>query len=677
MTSTPHSPELLEARDCSGVTWQRAHPGIARRITQIAAAILALLCWSSIACADALLAPPPDKFVVGPGGVDMRSGRYAYTHTDLSIGGDAGLELTRTLAQLVKGHTSPFASLSHNFDIMVQEKRINIFENDFRNGRGSDFQIEVIFGGLSQTFRAHPTDTGYEQVSRASFGRLTYSAPNNDKSSASTVYTYSGSDGTTMVFRTMGSGDCSTALRCAYVSQLTRPDGTLLTFEYDRDTTNLSRLRSVSSTRGHAILLENSGLYVSKACALNLAAIAKPSTNVCPAGVPTATYTYNTNSGEQRLASVTDPSGAVWTFVNGTTTASPATITMGFKNPGDASPWLTNNIWKRTSDDGFTAEVVTAQTFSDGQSYTYQYDLSPSDYNPENPHIPAIAGGTIQDAQGNFTRVTYDFPVLPGTGPGSPCTRTPCAPVTIGGAGTTGTIVYQMTSGPSEVTDPVGRTTTSNYCDPHATDGCHVMPNPVSTTDPSGIVTNMSWEFSHLVQTTEIPRSGTGNLVRSAGYGDCFALPMRTCDKVTSLTNANGRVTNFTYDLQHGGIVSEMKPAPSSGAARPLKLTTWVQKFAYVSNGSGLVPAATPVWVINTETDCQTVAGSSSPVCDAAAPKRVTTYEYGANGTANNLLVRGVVVTADGVSRRTCFSYDNFGNQISKTSARAGLTTCP
>jgi hypothetical protein len=121
-----------------------------------------------------------------------------------------------------------------------------------------------------------------------------------------------------------------------------------------------------------------------------------------------------------------------------------------------------------------------------------------------------------------------------------------------------------------------------------------------------------------------------------------------------------------------------MKAAPTAGAARPLKLTSWVQKYAYIKNAGGtLVPAATPIWVMASETQCQTAAGSSSPVCDAAAAQRVTTYEYGANGTANNLNVRGIVVTADGTSRRTCYLYDNGGNRISETKARAGLGSCP
>jgi hypothetical protein len=77
------------------------------------------------------------------------------------------------------------------------------------------------------------------------------------------------------------------------------------------------------------------------------------------------------------------------------------------------------------------------------------------------------------------------------------------------------------------------------------------------------------------------------------------------------------------------------------------------------------------------------VAGSSTAACDTAAgaPRIQTTYEYGADGTANNLLVRGLVVTdlVTGTSRRTCSTYDPIGRKISETSPRgtASLSVCP
>jgi hypothetical protein len=120
------------------------------------ASIVALLC-AGAALADTTLSPPAEKFAISPGGVDMRSGRYVYNQTDLSIGGDSGLSFTRSLPQPVAGHSNPFANFSHNWDILLTEKRVDILGGDFRNGMGNDYQIEISFGGLTQTFRANST----------------------------------------------------------------------------------------------------------------------------------------------------------------------------------------------------------------------------------------------------------------------------------------------------------------------------------------------------------------------------------------------------------------------------------------------------------------------------------------------------------------------------------------
>ena len=123
-----------------------------------------------------------------------------------------------------------------------------------------------------------------------------------------------------------------------------------------------------------------------------------------------------------------------------------------------------------------------------------------------------------------------------------------------------------------------------------------------------------------------------------------------------------------------------MQPAPSSGAARPLKLATYTQRYAYIKNSGGtLAAAASPIWMPATETQCQTATGSgvNTPVCDSGAPQMVTTYEYGAISTAESLLVKGIAVTADSQTLRTCYSYDNQGRKISETKPNANSVSCP
>jgi hypothetical protein len=174
------------------------------------------------------------------------------------------------------------------------------------------------------------------------------------------------------------------------------------------------------------------------------------------------------------------------------------------------------------------------------------------------------------------------------------------------------------------------------------------------------------------------PGTGLADLVSDVGFiGGCDGPNTRqNCTKPLWTKDAKGNQTDFTY-MSNGLLLTEMQPAPSTGTARPLKLFTYVQKYAYIKNSSGtLVPAAAAMWLPSSETLCQTAAGSSVTTCDGSAPITVTTYEYGADGTADNVLLRGKVVSSGGVSLRTCFGYDWMGNRIWETSPRAGLAVC-
>ena len=43
----------------------------------------------------------------------------------------------------------------------------------------------------------------------------------------------------------------------------------------------------------------------------------------------------------------------------------------------------------------------------------------------------------------------------------------------------------------------------------------------------------------------------------------------------------------------------------------------------------------------------------------------------------NNLLLRGTVVTADGQTLRTCYTYDDMGRKISETQPKGTGSSCP
>jgi hypothetical protein len=586
------------------------------------------------------------------------------------------LDLTRTMSQQVWAHANPFANFSHNWDVMVVEKRIDIVNGNFRNAIGQpDQQIEFAFGGRSQTYRSFGTTGTFEQTSRGSYAIITYTAPGGDRASGSSVYTFQTSDGTTAVFRPIGNDDCAPAeTRCAYVSQITNADGTAFSFEYDATGgANTTRLRSITSNRGYAMLFEYSGALVVKSCVINLTLMTKPSTNVCPAGVPAAAYAYDTLGGETRLASVTDPGGGSWGFVNTATT-------IGFKKPGQTSPWLTNTFHARGNDDGLLEQIVDSQSVADGQSYSYTWVESP--FVPG--HISQIAGGTFTNAQGRVVTVQYDFPLKPHQQDGFGNVPCECAQDT-----NTGVLQYQITPGPIAVTDEINRTTITDYCDPYAAanlpptvhDRCIVGPVPFSTTDPGGFRTDMVWDIStrNLQQVTRHSKTtGLSDVVMSAGY-NCLPSTIRFCNKPTLVTDARNNSTAYTYDPAHGGVLTETLPAPTSGAPQPQKRYSYAPRYAWVSNGAGgYVQAASPIYVLTQMSFCKAGAPASSGTgCATGGDEVITTYDYGPDSGPNNLLLRGTVVDAGGLSLRTCMAYDAYGNKISETRPRAGLTSCP
>jgi len=637
-------------------------------------------------------APPAEKLAVSPGGVDMRSGRYAYDQTDLTIGGGA-LSLARSLAQPVAGHVNPFANFSHNWDVLISEKRINIFQNNFVHQAGqSDYQMEVSFGGVSQTFRSYGSPTyGFDQISRAGFGSLTFTGTK----ASNAVYTFTGGDGAQAVFRAINSADCSTILRCAYVSQLTQPDGTRLDFVYDNQgAANTTRLRAVTSSRGYALLLEYSGALVTKACVLNLAVTPKPANNVCPAGAQaTVTYGYASVGGASRLASASDPTGAVWGF---TYSGAPPNVTMGYVRPGDVSPWLTNTIWERADSDGLIQEIVAQQSFADGSSYDYAYEFTPTVYCQNPQVIESLAGGSYTDNLGQTTTLRYDFPFIPfspsqGHGDVGACD----------GNDPPSLYVHQVTPGPIEITDPLGRVTRFDYCDPGPManlppnwwNRCYVMPMPVSVTSPEGIKTELLTDFvaRNVLRRTQIAKPGTTqpngqpwpNIVTQATFY-CAPATARYCNKPLTETDARGAVTDRTYSADHGGLLTETLPAPAAGAPRPQTRNTYAQRYAWISNGAGgYVQSATPVWLPVATSTCRTSAATGNPAspCATAGDEVLTQYDFGPDSGPNNLLLRGQTVTSTegGVptTLRTCYTYDALGRKISETQPNANPGSCP
>lgn len=607
-----------------------------------------------------LINMPAEQVMVSPGGVDLRTGRYNYGQTDVSIGqGENSIGLTRTISSIVPSQTEfSFGNFSHNWDASMKIIRVDRAERARIGGwpSGTDYMAFINYDGRNITFSTSATGVTYGVDSRGPRQYLTFTGT---QGTAGVVYTFADTEGNKITFQPLGTvgGLSVTAI---YPTKLVRADGTQFDLDYASYTSggvNLARLKSVKSSRGYGLVLEGSGSLITKVCALNLSQTIMPTNGLCPSGVPTATYSY---SGS-KLASVTDAGGGLWQFTYGT---SGTYNTTAFTKPGQATPWLTNSTLNSASDGlGGVYDAVYAQSFSTGETYSYQYF-----YAPVQAMSNEIVGGRSTNALGETVSARFGFYRIPQP----PCTQFPCPPPV-----PTQSLPYQQTSGPTQVSGAPTGSVSADYCDPYFTTWCSVTLMQ-SFTDAAGIKTIPTYDgYENVTQARRIavPGSGLADIVTSATFDCTYSI---NCAKPTSMTDAKGAVSNFSYDTTHGGLLTEMKPAANAGAARPLVVKTYAQKYAYVKDGGGsLVPAATPVWVPATDTQCQTVAGSNTPTCDPSAPQMVTTYEYGANGTADNLLARGIAVTADSQTLRTCYGYDASGRKMSETQPAANLSACP
>lgn len=196
-------------------------------------------------------------------------------------------------------------------------------------------------------------------------------------------------------------------------------------------------------------------------------------------------------------------------------------------------------------------------------------------------------------------------------------------------------------------------------------------------TDASGVSTGFTYDpRSNITSQTVSPSDGSSSAVTSAAY-PATCTNVVTCNKPTSVTDPKGGETDFTYDPVHGGILTETRPADPNGV-RPQKRYTYVQRYAVYYNSAGvLAQAAIPIWLVASESYCRTSSWTGTACAAGSSDEVITNYDYGPTTGANNLLLRGEAVVAGGQTRRTCFSYNPFGDRVSETTPNANLGSCP
>lgn len=599
---------------------------------------------------------PIDGFTVSPGGVDLRTGLYVTDKVDLTIGDPArgGLEFRRTTRNIIpmgspgwvsNRKINPLGQFSHNWIMYVIQRA----DTPVPCCTIQHMDVFPTAEGLSDSFSADRSGSGttpfsFTQRNTSHYAELTADNPANPG-----VYTYSLSGGRKIVFGTVQGSNKPSATEVRFAN------GVVQTLNYDTS----GNLWSVVSNAGYALVLEyttvSGGAYVSKVCALNLAFQTLPSGGSCPSGVPTVSYTYAAaswgSSGEVRMTSMTDVAGQIWTNsllpIVGTYDAEEK-----FYAPGQSTPYLTNVRTGDWTSQGSPDGIVSKQTFADGHSYTYHWTSQTygTEYECCQPVEVLYSTGYAENATTDNlnTTVAYASYYSPGYSH---------QPI--------------VSAGPEQVTDPLGRTTSYYYCVSCGQQSLY------SKTLPQGMKVAIGYDpYWNVTSHTYTPNTGTSApTITDTAHYNCTTLAV--CDKPDYAIDPKGNHTDYTYDTNHGGPLTVSAPADSNGV-RPVKRYIYIQRNAWISNGTGGYVQSTPaIWLLSEERSCKTTSTVGNACAGGSADEVVTNYDYGPNSGPNNLLVRGVAVTAGGQTLRTCYTYDTSGRRLSETKPLGTGATCP
>lgn len=211
------------------------------------------------------------------------------------------------------------------------------------------------------------------------------------------------------------------------------------------------------------------------------------------------------------------------------------------------------------------------------------------------------------------------------------------------------------------VTDELGRKTSYTY-DVNGRLSRVINPDATySGTTVTGGYTEYAYDTrGNITTTTVVPKAGASlsALVTTAAYPSSCA-NIKTCNRPTSVTDANGVTTSYTYDANSGAIASITNPAVGGISAQTRY--TYAQQTPYVKNSSGALVASSPVWRLTEMSSCM---NGTAPSCLGTTDEVKTVITY---GTSN---VQPVTITRklgnNTLAQTTTYTYDSFGNVVSE-----------
>jgi hypothetical protein len=149
----------------------------------------------------------------------------------------------------------------------------------------------------------------------------------------------------------------------------------------------------------------------------------------------------------------------------------------------------------------------------------------------------------------------------------------------------------------------------------------------------------------------------------------CSDTTRKTCNQAEWISDAKGNKTYFGYHGPSGQVASITSPPDQDGKRAEIRYEYTPLSARYFNGGSSRIDGP-PIWMRTAEKFC--IDSNYSDGCQGA-DEVIKRFEY----NHDNLQMSGMTETSpQGVTRRTCFRYDRFGNQIGITTPNANRTSC-
>ena len=205
----------------------------------------------------------------------------------------------------------------------------------------------------------------------------------------------------------------------------------------------------------------------------------------------------------------------------------------------------------------------------------------------------------------------------------------------------------------SEDTDPLSRTTSYTY----DSEG-----RVTKITAPEGNYVEYTYDSrGNITQTKAVAKSGSGlsNITTSASYPSSCS-NKKTCNKPVTTTDANGKVTNYSYNSTHGGVTVITAPDPdgSGPLVRPETRYTYASKQARYKSGSSSYTNGPATYVLTETSACATLSS-----CANGSDETRTVTTWPTTSSPNNLQPVSVTIRSgdNAISSTTTTTYNDFG----------------